>query len=219
MMRKKIFIVFGTVFAVGLILGVAIVQGINPFYGSIGTYLDFINGEDLVRSSQRIVVAKYRGGKSHEVDMKNAYDDTVLGKIELTVHEFEDVETLKGSVVPGGVTYVSTKSSDSYDLLDGEKKTFDRETVPLTIGDDYVLFLREAPNRPEYGGEYGDLIWAYAGEPGIAVMQPGTDNMQFKVTKRYKDEYRESTLAGSNAPFELSKQDILSFVSSGDGAE
>lgn len=101
MTRKKILIVFGTVFAVCLVLGVILVQGINPFYHSIGTYLDYLDGEDPVRSSQRIVVAKYQGVKSHEVDMKNAYDDTVIGRIELTIHEFEDIETLKGSVVPG----------------------------------------------------------------------------------------------------------------------
>ena len=219
MTRKKILIVFGTVFAVCLVLGVILVQGGNPFYQSIGTYLDYLDGEDLVRSSQRIVVAKYHGGKSHEVDMKNAYDDTVIGRIELTVHEFEDIEMLKGSVVPGGMTYVSTKSSDSYKLPGGDKKTFDRETVPLSVGDSYVLFLREAPDRPEYEGQYGDVVWAYAGEPGIAVMQPGTGNMQFKVTKRYRDEYRRSILSGSNAPFELSKQDILRLVEAKDGAE
>ena len=218
-MRNKILIVFGSVFALGLILGVVIVRGINPFYGSIGTYLDYVDGEDLVRNSQRIVVAEYGGGTSHEVDMKNAYDDTVIGKTKLTVHQFKDTEILKGSVVSGGITYVSTKSADSYDMPAGEKRTFDRETVTLSVGTTYVLFLREAPNRPEYEGQYGDAIWAYAGEPGIAVMQPGTGNMQFKVTKRYKDQHQRSILSSSNAPFVLSKQDVSRLVSSGSRAE
>lgn len=219
MIRNKIVIVFGTVFALGLILGVVVVQGINPFYSSFGTYLDYVDGEDLVRNSQRIVVAEYAGGKSHEVDMKNAYDDTVLGKTKLTVHQFKDTEILKGSVVSGGITYVSTKSADSYDMPGGEKRTFDRETVTLSVGTTYVLFLREAPSRPEYAGQYGDVIWAYAGEPGIAEMQSKTGNMEFKVTNRYRDQYQRSILSSSNAPFALSKQDILRFVSPENRAE
>ena len=85
------------------------------------------------------------------------------------------------------------------------------------MGDNYVMFLREVPSRPEYNGQYGGVIWASVGEPGIAQIQPSSGNLQFKATERYKDEW--DVLPDSDAPFELSKQGILDLVSSGSGAK
>ena len=215
MARKKILIVSSAVFVVGIITGVAVVPGFIPFTGSTGTYLDYLDEEELVRNSERIVIAQYVNEDFHVVDMKNAHDNAVLGKITLTVQRFQNIESLKGNAAVGDMTYVAIKSSDSYNLPGGEE-IFDRETVPLTVGNNYVVFLREVPPRPEYNGQYGDVVWAYVGEPGIAQIQADSDKLQFKVTERFKDDW--DVLPNSDAPFELSKQGILDLVSSEAGA-
>ena len=209
---KKTIVVCSAIIAIGIVLGMSIVPRFAPFAGSSGVYLDYANEEDLVRNSERIVLGKYIGENVHNVDMKNASDDAVLGKITLTVQQFQNIESLKGSASSGEMTYVAIKSADSYNLPGGGKETFDRETVSLTKGEEYVVFLREIQPRPEYGGQYGDVIWTYVGEPGIAKVQD-TGNLQFKATDRYKKEW--DVLSNSDAPFELSKQEIASIVSSG----
>ena len=201
----------------GLILGVAVVPSLNPFVHSIGLYMDYLDEKDLVGHSERIVVAKCLGQTSHVVAMKNAYDDAVLGETTLAVQRFENVESLKGNAPVGGMTYVATKVADSYNLPDSTKGIFNKENISLSVGDDYAVFLFQIPARPEYEGAYGEVVWTYANEPSIAVIQPGTGNLQFKVTDRYEDQW--DTLPGSNAPFELSKAEILKLVSSEGGVE
>ena len=218
---RKILIISGAVFVAGLILGVAVIptfkSSINPFYHSIGHSADFDDKKDLVEFSERIVVAKYLGQTSHVVAMKNAYDDAVLGETTLAVQRFENVESLKGNAPVGEMTYVATKVADSYNLPDSTKGIFNKENISLSVGDDYAVFLFQIPARPEYKGAYGEVVWTYANEPSIAVIQPGTGNLQFKVTDRYEDQW--DTLPGSNAPFELSKAEILKLVSSEGGVE
>ena len=220
-MLKKILIVFSTVSVVGVIFGITVVPRLMPLFsgssGHAGSHLDYIDAETLVQKSERIVVAKYLDEKSHVVDKTNAYDGAVLGNITLIVQRFENIESLKGDAPVADMTFVALVDSASVDRPDGEKFISERERVPLSAGDDYVLFLRQIPPRPEYGDQYGDVVWAYVGEPGIAVMQPGSGDFEFKVTDRYKKE--QDVLRDSNAPFSLSKSELASLVSSEAGAE
>ena len=174
-----------------------------------------------MQKSDRIIVAKFVEEKSHVVDRVNAQDGTVLGDITLAVQKFRNIEALKGDAAADDITYVVSEAADSLDWGDGEKTTNEFERVPLSESEDYVLFLKQIPAKNEYEGNYKDEyeggFWAYVGEPAIAVMQPGTDTFQFKVTDRYKSE--RDVLRSSNAPFELSKQDVSRLVSSGSGAE
>ena len=220
-MLKKLFIVFSMVSVVGVIFGIAVIPRLMPFLsgssGHAGSHLDYVDAETLVQRSERILIAKYLNEKSHVVDKTNAYDGTVLGDITLIVQRFQNIEVLKGDAPVGDMTFVALVSSDSLDKPDGEKMTSERETVQLSVDDNYVLFLREVPPRPEYKGQYGDVVWAYVGEPGIAQIQPDTGNLEFKVTDRFKSE--RDVLSVSNAPFELSKEEILALVSSGSGGK
>ena len=95
--------------------------------------------------------------------------------------------------------------------------TNDIEYVRLSVGEDYVLFLRQIPPRAEYDGQYGDVVWAHESEPSIAQIQSGTGDLQFKTTKRYWS--GRDDLSTSGAPFELSKAEILELVSFEAGAE
>ena len=209
---RKIIIISGVVLVVGLILGVAVIptlkSSINPFYHSIGLSSDFDDKKDLVEFSERIVVAKYLGGDTHVIDMKNAYDGTVLGDITLLVRRFENIGSLKGDAKAGDMTYVAVETADS---LFGWKMPNDIEYVQLSVGEDYVLFLREVASLPEFGDQYGDVVWAHEFEPSIAQIQSDTGDLRFKTTKRYRNAM--DALSTSGAPFELSEERILALVS------
>ena len=227
-MKKKPLVTFGIVVSVGIILGVFFVPSSmipfttvghgSPYTGS-GSARDYIDAETLVQSADRILVAKFLEEKSHVID-RTAHDGTVLGNITLVVQKFRNVESLKGDAKTDDITYVVSEAADSLDWGDGNRTTNEFERVPLSKSEDYVVFLKEIPAKNEYEGKYKDeyegSFWAYTGEPAIAMMQPGTGTFQFKVTDRYKS---ERDVLSSNAPFELSKQDISGLVSSGSGAE
>lgn len=230
-MKKKHLAIFGIVVFVGIVLGASFVpSSMVPFnytmeHGSThtgsGSPRDYIDGTTLVQKSDRIIVAKFVEEKSHMIDRVNSHDGTVLGDITLVVQKFRNIEALKGDATSDDLTFVVSEAADSLDWEDGNKTTNEFERVPLSESEDYVLFLKQIPAKNEYEGKYKDEyeggFWAYVGEPAIAVMQPGTGTFQFKVTDRYKSE--RDVLMNSNAPFELSKQDVSRLVSSGSGAE
>ena len=230
-MKKKPLAIFGIVVFVGIILGATFVPSSmvpfnytmghgSPHTGS-GSPRDYIDGTTLVQKSDRIIVAKFVEEKSHVIDRVNSHDGTVMGDITLVVQKFRNIEALKGDATADDMTFVVSEAADSLDWEDGKKTTSEFERVPLSESEDYVLFLKQIPAKNEYEGKYKDEyeggFWAYVGEPAIAVMQPGTGTFQFKVTARYKSE--RDVLRNSNAPFELSKQDVSRLVSSGSGAE
>ena len=190
-----------------LILGVFLL-GLNPFVQSSGSLRISRSAEGLVNNSERIVLAKYLGGRTHVIDRKNAYDGTVLGDITLLVRRFETIESLKGDAGPGDLTYVAVETADS---LFGWKMANDIEYVRLSVGEDYLLFLRAIPSRQEYDRLYGGVVWAHEAQPSIAQVDPDTGNLQFKTTKTYWNAV--NVLPASGAPFELNMEEISELVS------
>ncbi len=210
-MTKKRLALFGTIIAIGIIgimVGMVIPRLTTQTSGS---YRGYGNANGLVGSSDRIVYAKYLSETSHKIDRVNSSDGSVIGDITIVVRSFQNIESLKGNTTTGDMTYVVHETADSLDFLDGGKMTATFDEVPLSKGEDYMLFLRKIPTRPEYNGRYGDGVWAYTGQPSIAKVQDD-GNLQFKATDRFKKGW--DVLDDSDAPFELSKQDILTLVSS-----
>ena len=205
---RKTLIISGVVVIVGLVLGTFLLQRFSPFTQSSGEYMSHGDTESPVNSSDWIVLAKYLGGDTHVIDMKNTYDGTVLGDITLLVRRFENIGSLKGNAEAGDMTYVAVEMADS---LFGWKMTNNIEYVRLSVGEDYVLFLREVPSLPEFEGQYGAVVWAHEPEPSIAQIQSGTGKLQFKTTKRYRS--GTDVLSTSGAPFELSNEEIVALVS------
>ena len=205
---RKTLIISAFVAVIGLVVGTFLLQRFSPFTQSTGDYASHGDAESLVNRSERIVLAKYLGGDTHVIDRKNAYDGTVLGDITLLVRRFEIIGLLKGDAEAGDMTYVAVETADS---LFGWKMPNDIEYVRLSVGEDYVLFLREVPSVPEFEGQYGDVVWAHEFEPSIAQVEPDTGNLQFKTTKRYRK--ARDVLSSSGAPFELSEDEILALVS------
>ncbi len=205
-MRKAITI-STVVVVISLILG-SFLLGFNPFTQSSGDYRSYGDAEALVNSSDRIVFAKYLGGKTHVIDRKNAHDGTVLGDITLLVRRFEIIESLKSDAGAGEITYVAVETADS---LFGWKMANNIEYVRLTVGEDYLLFLRAIPSRQEYEGQYGGVVWAHEFEPSIAQVDLHTGNLRFKTTKRYQND--RDVLSPSGSPFQLNREEILELVS------
>ena len=205
-MRKAITI-SAAVVVFSLTIG-AFILGFNPFtYGS-GDYRSYGDAEPLVNRSDRIVFVKYLGGKTHVIDRKNAYDGTVLGDITLLVRRFEVIESLKGDAGAGEITYVAVETADS---LFGWRMTNSIEYVRLSVGENYLLFLRAVPSWPEFESQYGGVVWVHEFEPSIAQVDPDNGNLRFKTTKRYQND--RDLLSPSGAPFQLNRDEILALVS------
>ncbi len=211
---RKLLIGFGAIAVIGFMLGVLVVPHLSPSLGdpvSFGdTARDYDEAGKLVQDSDRIVFARYLGETSHVVGLLNAYDDSSVGDLTLMVQTFETVESFKGDSSVGDMTYVAVEAAESYDWSDG---TNDIARVQLSEDEDYVIFLRPVPAWSEFNGQYGGSVWAYVGRPGIAQIQSGSGNLQFKATDEYKRHW--DVLADSDAPFQLSKQGIIDLVSSG----
>ena len=205
-MRKAITIL-SVVVVISLIPG-SFLLGFNPFYRSSGDYESYGDAEALVNSSVRIVFAEYLGGKTHVIDRKNAHDGTVLGDITLLVRRFKIIESLKGDAGAGEITYVAVETADS---LFGWKMANSIEYVQLSVGENYLLFLRAVPSWPEFESQYGGVVWAHEFEPSIAQVDPDTGNLRFKTTKRYQND--RGVLSPSGAPFQLNREEILELVS------
>ena len=205
-MRKAITI-SAIVVVFSLTIG-AFLLGFNPFTQSSGDYRSYGDAESLVNSSDRIVFVKYLGGKTHVIDRKNAHDGTMLGDITLLVRRFEIIESLKGDAGAGEITYVAVETADS---LFGWKMANSIEYVRLSVGENYLLFLRAIPSRQEYEGQYGGVVWAHEFEPSIAQVDPDTGNLRFKTTTRYQND--RGVLSPSGAPFQLNREEILELVS------
>ena len=137
--------------------------GLLPQSGSSGDWPDFITAARLVNASGRIVVARYEGEATHMIDVLSTAGEK-HGSVSEIYRKFTVVESLKGDVAAGETTHVvfTAGSTDA----SGISETY--ETVPLSQGQSYVLFLEGFPRRSEYPAQYGATIWTIVGEPGIA---------------------------------------------------
>ena len=116
---QKAIIISAFAVVICLIL-VAFLLGLNPFVQSSGSLRISASAEELVNNSERIVLAKYLGGRTHVIDRKNAYDGTVLGDITLLVRTFENIEPLKGDAGSGDLTYVAVETAFTLRLENGQ---------------------------------------------------------------------------------------------------
>ena len=100
---------------------------------------------------------------------------------------FKVVETLKGDAASGDTIFVVFTANFSWKLDDGQWRTEHYEVIPVSSGQEYVLFLKGTPRPDRYPAQYGDTVWGRVGEPSIAVIDP-SGNLIFKSTERFKSE-------------------------------
>ena len=84
----------------------------------------------------------------------------------------------------------------------------------MTADEDYVLFLNGIARQEGYPSQDGDTLWVRPGEPGVAQLD-AAGRLTFIATDRYKNTMEAEgleTVEGSDAPFEMTKEDITESV-------
>ena len=208
-MRHKMAVALASLVAVGVVLGVVgvlVVPQFMSFGGSSAEWPDYMSAERLVNDSDRIVIARFLDETPYEIPRYTA-DGLPSGSITEVYRLFKVIESLKGDTEPGETTPVVVTAGYTEG---GRFHAYDQ--IPLSLADEYVLFLRDFPRRPEYPAEYGDITWSRTGEPGIAVVEPSGE-LSFMTTDRFKRDHRHHLLEDSESPFDLTLEKIKALVS------
>ena len=216
LISKKLLLSVGMfVLLVALSGGVLSGCSLAPAKGISGSWRDYRDAHSLLAASERIVLATYLEEKSLELPTVISDDGDVIGSVTEIFRRFRVMEPLKGDAQTGDIQYVvsssqvkSAKSSGGYNLLR-------YDVVQLKANEQYVLFLRSRAAPSRYPSEYGKTIWVRPGEPGIAQID-SEGRLTFIATDRYKNTIEEEGLErveGSDAPFEMIKEDITGSMS------
>lgn len=183
---------------------------IIPPKGAAGSWHDYRDADSLLAASERIVVATYLDEAAHEIPTVTADDGEVLGSVTEIYRRFRIDETLKGDAQAGDDLYVVTSAGFKTALIGGGSETTKYQVLQLAANEAYVLFLHSRPAPADYPADYGDLIWTRPGEPGVAQIDPD-GRLTFIATDRYRNTIKSEGLKraeGSDAPFEMTKEDI-----------
>ena len=196
--------------------GVFAAYSIIPTKGAAGSWRDYRDAASLLAASERIVVATYLDEATHEIPTVTADDGTVVGSVTEKFRRFRIAEALKGDGESGDIMYIVTSVGYKTALSTGGSKSYTYDVLDLTADEDYVLFLDGRAKQEGYPSQYGDTLWTRPGEPAIAKVD-SNGRLTFIATDRYKDTIEGEgleRLTGSDAPFELTKEDITGPTSS-----
>ena len=213
-MNHKTIVLFGTTVVGGLVLGVLVASRFISFGGSAGEWPEYTSADTLVKDSDRIIIAQYLDASPYMKPRISAATGQPRGSVSILFRRFKVVESLKGDATTGDTSFALFTSGYTTELDNGKSEFTAFEVVPLLPGQEYVLFLYGTPRREGYPAEYGDILWAPTGEPGIAQIDT-SGNLSFKSTDRHKDE--QGLGAHSGSPFSLSKEQIRSIVATSQG--
>ena len=214
-MKSKIAIGLVLSVCLGLLFGVLLLPRLNQPSDALGLWNDYVRAAPLVEQSDRIVVAEYLDSTTYEIPEVSPVDGEAHRSVTEEYRRFRVSESLKGSVDAEEVIHVVWTAGYSEETgSDGSTEFFPYETVTLETGQEYVLFMHRLPVAPGYPTKYGDVVWAVTGEPGVAVV--GSEGkLSFKASERYKngvDNAGHERSAGSAAPFELTKAELVELI-------
>ena len=188
--------------------------GLFPAKGTSGDWLDYRDAGSLLAASERILEATYLDEETHEIPTVTADDGTVVGSVTERFRRFRIVEALKGDGESGDIMYVVTSVGYKTALSGGGSKSYTYDVLHLTADEDYVLFLNGIARQEGYPSQYGDTLWVRPGEPGVAQLD-AAGRLAFIATDRYKNTMEAGgleTVEGSDAPFEMTKENIAASV-------
>ncbi len=184
--------------------------GLFPAKGTSGSWVDYRDARSLLAASERILVATYLDEEIREIPTVTADDGTVVGSVTERFRRFQIIEALRGDGDSGGIMHVVTSVGYKTALSGGRSKSYTYDVLDLTAEEDYVLFLDGGPKPEGYPPQYGDILWTRPGEPGVAQLD-AAGRLTFIATDRYKNMMEAEgleTVEGSDAPFEMTKEDI-----------
>ena len=211
MVNKKLMLGVGIPVLLFALLGGAFAYwGLMGGDGTSGHWQDYRSAEFLLAASERILVATYLDEETHEIPTVTADDGTVIGSVTERFRRFRIVEALKGDGESGDTVYAVTSVGYKTALSTGGSESYTYHVLDLTADEDYVLFLDGRSKQEGYPSQYGDTLWTRPGEPAIAQLD-AAGRLTFIATDKYKDAIEGEGLervAGSDAPFEMTKGDI-----------
>ena len=210
MVNKKLALAIGVPVLAAALAGAFFAYNFMPTSGGHGSWRDFRDGASLVANSERIVLATYLNESTHERSTVTTDDGEVVGSVTEIFRKFRVDESLKGDAGVGDTQYVVFTKSVKTARDGGGSDRLKYDQVSLDSDEQYVLFLMSRGALEGYPSEYGDTLWVRPGEPGIAQMD-SNGRLTFIATDRYKETIEEEGLervSSSDAPFELTKEDI-----------
>ena len=160
------------------------------------------------------MVATHLDEATHEIPTVTDSEGKVVGSVTEQFLRFRIVEALKGGGTAGEIVYVANTLGYKTAQIGGGSKSYSYDNIDLTTNENYVLFLSGRPMIEGYPTKYGDTLWTRPGEPAIARLDD-SGRLRFIATNRYKDTVADEGLervSGSDAPFEMAKEDIASSV-------
>ena len=197
------------------LLGVAFVFYISMgSEGGSGSWQDYRDASALLAASERIMVATFLDEATHEIPTVTDDDGRVVGSVTEQFVRFRVVEALKGDGTSGEIVYVANTLGYKTAQTGGGSKSYSYDTIDLTASENYVLFLSSRSMIEGYPTQYGDTLWTRPGEPAIAQLED-SGRLTFIATNRYKETVDDEGLervSGSDAPFEMTKEDIADWV-------
>ena len=180
--------------------------------GGAGSWQDYRDGSSLLAASERIVVAKYLDEATHEIPTVTDDDGKVVGSVKFL--RFRMVEALRGDGMAGEIVYVVNTLGYKTAQVGGDSKSHSYDTIDLTENENYVLFLSGRSMIEGYPTRYGDTLWTRPGEPAVAQLDD-SGRLTFMANNRYRETVDDEGLervSGSDAPFEMTKEDIANSV-------
>ena len=216
MVSKKLMLGVGVpVLMLSALSGVAVVVYISMgSEGGSGSWQDYRDASSLLAASERIMVATYLDEETHEITTVTDGDGKAVGSVTEQFLRFRIRETLKGEGTAGEIVYVVNTLGYKTAQIGGGSKSYSYDNIDLTANENYVLFLSSRSMIEGYPTQYGDTLWARPGEPAIAQLDD-SGRLRFIATSRYKDTVDDEGLervSGSDAPFEMTQEDITSSI-------
>ena len=213
--KKLMFGVGAPVLMLFALLGVAFVVYISMgSEGGSGSWQDYRDASSLLAASERIMVATYLDETTHEIPTVTDDDGTVVGSVTEQFLRFRIVEALNGDGTASEIVYVANTLGYKTAEIGGGSRSYSYDTIDLTANENYVLFLSSRSMIEGYPTQYGDTLWTRPGEPAIAQLDDA-GRLTFIATTRYKETVDDEGLervSGSDAPFEMMKEDIANSV-------
>ena len=210
-MIRRWVIIIGIIVPVGVVIGFTIAPRVFNGSGSAAEWLDYFTAEDLMKNSDRIVIAQHLDDTPHVIPVISSTGEQI-GSITEIYRRFEVVESLLGDAQEGETTHIVMTASNTRRWGNGKVLSESYDVMSLSQDLNYILFLVKLPRQSQYPTQYGDIVWTITGEPGIAQLD-ADGSLKFKSSERYKEENGTSS-SDSAAPFSLTKEQLKAFVES-----
>lgn len=153
---------------------------------------DWVNAENLVETSDRILAGRLLDQKTEQVDVPDSDTGVFVDVKDILYLQFQVTESFKGTADVDDTIWIGFDPAAKADLLSGN-----RTPQPPVIGETYVLFLKGRARPIPYPSDYGAVLWTGNGQPSLAKIDG--DDLLFRSDVVYLDLLGERTILIPNA--------------------